>query len=521
VGLLAALTETEAWRASWVALTGSGPLTEQALSWNPVVELALLGAIPAGIEPVSVAAHLEPTWWFGANVEELAEALAVEGTVSEVVGPRRIGKTSLVASVAQQLGLDVFRPALCVRDSLQTAAQYATLTGSIVLVSPRTDEELALAEQMATTHRGARVVIERIAADDNDPLAQRLPISEVRIAVGLGSREERRTQWGRLWRGVLEPNEAAELGSRHTVPVGDLVELRASALRSGRTSGQDVTDSVRSLAQHALAGLAVREESEHSWEDLVVSARTREQLDGIVRRYQGERDVLRAFPSMAGQLRRKCTAMFSGAPGTGKTMAARLVAARLGLPCFRVDLASVVSKYIGETEKKLREIFEQCRKADVVVLFDEADSLFSKRTSVRTSNDRYANLEVNYLLQSLERFEGVAILTTNHPQSIDEAFERRLEFLIRFDLPTSAERQRLWELTLPTEVLSASRIDTQDLADRFELSGALIRKCVERALFKTVAEGMPLDTRMLAAGAEAELGETGCLVRHESPTQEE
>jgi len=283
-------------------------------------------------------------------------------------------------------------------------------------------------------------------------LVQRLPITDLRLALGLGTREERRAQWTRVWRGVLEADAAAELGSRHTVPVGDLIDLRAAAMRLGRTTSQAVTESVRGLAQTALSGLAVREASDHNWQELIVSERTAEQLEGIVRRYQLEREVMQAFPSRAHQIKRKCTAMFSGAPGTGKTMAARLVAARLGLPCFRIDLASVVSKYIGETEKKLREIFIQCRRADVVILFDEADSLFAKRTSVRTSNDRYANLEVNYLLQSLERFE---------------------------------------------------------------LSGALIRKCVERALFKSVAHRVPIDTALLAVAAEAELGETGCLVRHE------
>ncbi|PJB38078.1 MAG: hypothetical protein CO108_19600 [Deltaproteobacteria bacterium CG_4_9_14_3_um_filter_63_12] len=514
-GLMTALTETEAWRGGWVSLAGSGPLLERTLKWNSVVELALIGATPAGTEVLASNPHVEPSWWFGAKLEELLEGFAVEQLVVEVLGPRRTGKTALTVFAATKLGLRVCRPSLFSPESLQLTAQWATLIGGVVLVEPRTDDELRIAEQMAKTHRQVRVVIERDAADEDDPLVQRLPITDLRLALGLGTREERRAQWTRVWRGVLEADAAAELGSRHTVPVGDLIDLRAAAMRLGRTTSQAVTESVRGLAQTALSGLAVREASDHNWQELIVSERTAEQLEGIVRRYQLEREVMQAFPSRAHQIKRKCTAMFSGAPGTGKTMAARLVAARLGLPCFRIDLASVVSKYIGETEKKLREIFIQCRRADVVILFDEADSLFAKRTSVRTSNDRYANLEVNYLLQSLERFEGVAILTTNHPQSIDEAFERRLEFLIHFEMPTPTERRKMWEVALPDEVLGDAAIDLDELSERFELSGALIRKCVERALFKSVAHRVPIDTALLAVAAEAELGETGCLVRHE------
>src|SRR5205809_3706931 len=141
---------------------------------------------------------------------------------------------------------------------------------------------------------------------------------------------------------------------------------------------------------------------------------------------------------------RGLTALFYGPPGTGKTLVAGLVARELGLELWRVDLARVMSKWIGETEKNLGEVFDAAEEGQIMLLFDEADSLFAKRTEVRSSNDRYANLEVNYLLQRMERFEGVSILTTNLEGSIDQAFKRRLTCRISFPMPDVPERELLW-----------------------------------------------------------------------------
>jgi SpoVK/Ycf46/Vps4 family AAA+-type ATPase len=143
------------------------------------------------------------------------------------------------------------------------------------------------------------------------------------------------------------------------------------------------------------------------------------------------------------------SALFSGPPGTGKTMVASVIAGELGLDLYQVDLSQIVSKYIGETEKNLAELFDAAEAGHVVLLFDEADSMFAKRTDVKTSNDRYANLEVNFLLQRMESFTGISILTTNVESSIDEAFKRRLSFRIAFEIPDQDERERLWR-TLPT-----------------------------------------------------------------------
>ena len=161
------------------------------------------------------------------------------------------------------------------------------------------------------------------------------------------------------------------------------------------------------------------------------------------------------------------TALFAGPSGTGKTMAAQVLARSLGLDLYRVDLAGVVSKYIGETEKHLREVFEACERAPVLLLFDEADALFGKRTQVSDAHDRYANIEIDYVLQRMEQFDGVAVLATNRKGDLDTAFVRRLRFIVDFAPPSPLERERLWRLALE----GAQRRRRRPLAGRLDWAG--------------------------------------------------
>ena len=172
--------------------------------------------------------------------------------------------------------------------------------------------------------------------------------------------------------------------------------------------------------------------------------------------------------------RASAPALFSGPPGTGKTMVAALIARDLGLELYQVDMAQLTSKYIGETEKHLSDLFDAAEAGHAVLLFDEADSLFGKRTEVRSSNDRYANLETNYLLQRLEAFTGTAILTSNHEANIDPAFLRRLALHVRFDVPDEAERAQLWRAMLPAAAPLAADLDLAGLARRYEMSSGYI-----------------------------------------------
>lgn len=178
------------------------------------------------------------------------------------------------------------------------------------------------------------------------------------------------------------------------------------------------------------------------------------------------------------------TVLFAGPPGTGKTMAAEIMALKLNLPMFRIDLSQVVNKYVGETEKNLKRIFDAADVSDVVLFFDEADSLFGKRTDVGDSRDRYANLEVSYLLERMERFKGLAILATNRKLDLDEAFLRRLRYVIDFPMPEEAQRRRIWEQVVP-ENADASELDLDFLARRFPLAGGNIRSIVFNACLQS------------------------------------
>lgn len=171
------------------------------------------------------------------------------------------------------------------------------------------------------------------------------------------------------------------------------------------------------------------------------------------------------------------SALFAGPPGTGKTMGAEILASELDLPMYRIDLSQVVNKYIGETEKNLKQLFDAADVADIILFFDEADSLFGRRTEVRDAHDRYANLEVSYLLERMERFKGVAILATNRKKDLDEAFLRRLRFVIDFPSPGTEQREKIWRQLIP-ETMDKSGIDFDFLARRFDLTGGHINSIV-------------------------------------------
>jgi hypothetical protein len=190
-------------------------------------------------------------------------------------------------------------------------------------------------------------------------------------------------------------------------------------------------------------------------------------------------------------------ALFAGAPGTGKTMAAEVLAAELRLPLYRIDLSQVVNKYIGETEKNLRRLFDAADASDVILFFDEADALFGKRTEVKDAHDRYANLEISYLLERMERFKGLAILATNRKKDLDEAFLRRLRFVVEFPLPDAADRLRIWRSVIPPGV-DASELDFDFLAQRFPLAGGHIRSIVFHACLQSAARGAPARLAMPA-----------------------
>ncbi|HUH04028.1 MAG TPA: AAA family ATPase, partial [Kofleriaceae bacterium] len=210
---------------------------------------------------------------------------------------------------------------------------------------------------------------------------------------------------------------------------------------------------------------------------------------------------------------RGVSALFSGEPGTGKTMAASVISSELGTELIRIDLSAVVSKWVGETEKHLAKIFDEAQNANAMLVFDEADSLFGKRTEVKSAQDRYANLEVNYVLQRMETFDGICVLTSNLEASIDPAFLRRLNFRLRFPAPEIDERMELWKRLLPPEVSPETSAEgdavIERLARTFEMTGGHIKNAIVRAAVIAARDGRRLEIRDLLAGAHVEYLELG------------
>lgn len=201
--------------------------------------------------------------------------------------------------------------------------------------------------------------------------------------------------------------------------------------------------------------------------------------------------------------------LFYGAPGTGKTMAAQVLANALGMPLYRVDLSQLISKYIGETQKNIGKIFDEAEKCDCILLFDEADAIFSKRSDVSDAQDRYSNAETAYLLQRIEQYAGVSILATNLLQNFDEAFRRRISYMVHFPMPDVKLRTELWDSIFPKETPISNEVDALMLAQAFELSGASIKNAALHAALLARAEGCAVGMRHILDGIRNEYGKQG------------
>jgi hypothetical protein len=299
---------------------------------------------------------------------------------------------------------------------------------------------------------------------------------------------EGRTSEGLTAEDVAALAAAFRLGPR---AIGD-------AVAEARNSGAPVTAAaLAAAARHqgsaALAREGQRVEQPYGWNDLVLPPDRLQRLHAL-----GDRIRFRAtvydqwgFAATVGSAR-GTAALFTGPSGTGKTMAAGILAGSLGLELYRVDLAGVVSKYIGETEKNLARVFAAAEATSTVLFFDEADALFGKRTEVRDAHDRYANVEVSYLLQRIEDHDGVVVLATNLRKNIDDAFLRRLQFVVEFPLPDRDHRRLIWQRVFPAAAPRDPALDLDLLAERFELSGGSIRNVAVEAAFAAAVSGRPI-----------------------------
>lgn len=318
--------------------------------------------------------------------------------------------------------------------------------------------------------------------------------------------------------GSGDADELARAVAAHRLDSGQLrraadVAVRTAALAGRPVLPDDLRTAVRAQNGAGLDRLARRVEPGVGWDDLVLPSTTHRRLRELALRARHREQVLGQWGMRPGGGRgRGVIALFAGESGTGKTMSAEVVAADLGMDLYVVDLSTVVDKYVGETEKNLERIFTEASAVNAVLLFDEADAIFGKRSEVKDAHDRHANIESAYLLQRMESFDGIAVLTTNLRANLDEAFTRRLDVVADFPVPDAGQRLALWERCLGDRLPRAEDLDLAFCADRFELAGGSIRACAVTAAYLAAESGSPLSMRQLVRAVAQEYRKLGRLV---------
>lgn len=422
-----------------------------------------------------------------------------------VRGPRGVGRRALAIEgvlAAGRLPVPGDRPT--------PELVLLSAVGTVPVIEPVEPSDGRAADTFAREAAPARVVI---VLDPDAPIP---PEARLVIDVRRPDVAERATRWtDQLGRhgAEIDSQGVALLASRfrlHDADIDAVVE-RAAADAASHTSLLDLTiawRTARGFPRHSLDSVAELVTPEVTLDDLIVSPDTAALLDGVVHHVTLQHQVMEAWgfrarlPRGAG-----VAALFGGPPGTGKTMAAEAIAAELEQDLWRVDLSCVVSKYIGETEKNLAAAFDGAEAAGAVLFFDEADSLFGKRTEVKEAHDRYANLEVNYLLQRVETFTGLVVLATNREQAIDSAFLRRLRFMVRFESPDAEARAQLWRRAFPPAAL-AGELPWDTLAE-LELTGGNIQSVSIHAAFGAAAAGRPVGIADVLAALPREFTKLG------------
>ncbi|MBC1220990.1 ATP-binding protein [Nostoc sp. UCD121] len=276
----------------------------------------------------------------------------------------------------------------------------------------------------------------------------------------------------------------------------------------------NLCSAARAQSGHDLATLARKIEPKYTWDDIVLHPNQITQLQDICKEAE-YRNLVHQKWGFADSLSlgKGLNVLFSGSSGTGKTMAAEVIAHQLQLDLYKIDLSQIVSKYIGETEKNLNRIFTAATNSNAILFFDEADALFGKRSEVQDARDRYANIEVGYLLQKMEEYEGIAILTTNLRNNIDEAFERRLRFIIEFTLPDTKNRHLIWQRIFPKNAPCSPNLDLELLAQNFEITGANIRYIALTAAFLAADDGGVIEMVHLIRALRREYQKMGQVLR--------
>ena len=319
---------------------------------------------------------------------------------------------------------------------------------------------------------------------------------------------------------LSEPVEAFEMANKFAFTpaqiVGTARTAAGAALLKGPLDARGVTEAAYGQISHRLGEYATLIYARHSWEQLVLGDHEKETLKSACDRVRFRHIVYDRW----GFDRRLAygkgvSMMFAGPPGTGKTMAAQVVANDLGIEMYKVDLSKVVSKYIGETEKNLDQVFTEAKKSNVILFFDETDAILGKRTEVKDSHDKNANLETAYLLQKMEEYDGITVMTTNYRENIDSAFFRRISYIINFPFPDEKARRAIWAGIFPEETPLDRDVDLDYLARQFEISGGSIKNIALAAAFMAAGEGGTVGMRQIVRAVRYEMAKQGKIMLKE------
>jgi AAA+ superfamily predicted ATPase len=469
---------------------------------DPGVPAAMVDTGSAAKELVLYPGALEAAETF---LRAMQGSQAGSGTAVEIelIGPRGSGRRTLAAQLCARLGarLVVADAGPMQGDGLLRVLRLARAANAVVYWT-------AIGEARTWAALDATPDLMLFGAEAPLPRTRQSAARKTIVLPALAA-ETRRALWSRL-ADVPMPQEAAEW----LVSPSELVTIAAVA-----PAGEaEMASTCRRLVQHAPGELFTPLACPYTWDDIVLPAALREHLREI-------EDRARLRPAVLGEwgldrihpLSRGLSALFAGPSGTGKTMAAQVRARALGTELYRVDLAGVVNKYVGETEKRLKLVFDACERSNILLFFDEADALFGQRTQVKDAHDRFANIEIDYLLQRMEQFEGIVVLATNRRSDLDKAFLRRLRFIVEFTQPGPGERLALWRRALPERTPAGEplldAVDFDALAAELAISGADIKAAALAAAFLARAEGSRIGMRLFVHATRREMAKQGVTLR--------
>jgi hypothetical protein len=464
--------------------------------------------LAAVVRPVTAGLPLSLPATHERAVAEIVVALAEEGSgehppVVELVGTDPAMRRGLAASAAQRSGRELYEvtpervpPSSGELSDLIRLWERETLLLPVLLYADTAEvppEDAARIDMLFEQVRGHVLV----GCREPRPLrSRRLRVVDTPRPTG----EEQEA----LWRELLgdDTATAARLASQFDLSQPVIADVVRQVAHSG-AGAPGLWAACRAQTRPRLDTLARRVEPVARWDDLVLPETELTLLRHIVDQVRGRATVLRSW-GLAERASRgsAVTALFAGASGTGKTLAAEVIAHELELDLYRIDLAGVVSKYVGETEQNLRRVFDAAEEGGALLVFDEADALFGKRSEVKDSHDRYANIEVSYLLARMEDYRGVAILATNLRHALDDAFLRRLRFIVTFPFPGPAERARLWARAFPAQA-PVGQLDIERLA-RLAASGGMIRNIALNAAFCAAGQGTEITMALVLEMARIE-----------------